>query len=400
MKILEINTEATMASPGRIACELGRVFEEKGHEVVIAYGRGESPKDLKSIKIGTDLDVKIHGIKTRIFDNVGFNSKKATIDFLEKVKEYDPDVIHLHNLHGYYINIEILFNYLKEANKKVIWTLHDCWAFTGHCAYFDYIGCEKWKKRCYNCPQKNSYPSSKIFDNSESNYQKKKKLFTGIKDLTIVTPSKWLAGLVKESFLGEYRIKVINNGIDTEIFKPTASNFRKEYNIGNKKVILGVANIWTERKGYKYFEKLAKELDSNKNQIVLVGKMNKNQIKSMPKEIIWIKQTNNAKELAKIYTAADIFFNPTLEDNYPTVNLESLACGTPIITFNSGGSPEVITDTYLGKVIGKKSCIDKIKEEINKSLEMLIEVQEKNNIRSYSENLCKHSKFKEYLGII
>lgn len=350
MKVLQINSVCGVGSTGRIAANLYKILENQGHECKIAYGRGSAPDDINSIKIGSNLDTYYHIFKTRVFDKHGFESVNATKKFIEEVKEYDPDIIHLHNIHGYYINIEILFNYLKEANKPVVWTLHDCWAFTGHCSYFDYVGCNKWKKGCHNCEQKGEYPSSKILDKSKWNYEKKKELFTSVKNMTIVTPSKWLADLVKESFLGKYRVEVINNGIDLDIFKPTQSNFRKKYNLEDKFIILGVASDWTNRKGLNYFIELSKVLE-DKYKIVIIGVDNKKKDK-LPSNIISINRTNNAKELAEIYTSADVFINPTLEDNFPTTNIEALACGTPVITFNTGGSVESV-DKNTGKVVEK-----------------------------------------------
>ena len=361
MKILQINSVCGVGSTGRIATDLYKVIEEQGHECVVAYGRGTAPEGIKTIKIGTNFDNYMHVSKTRIFDKHGFGSTKATKEFIKKVEEYNPDVIHLHNIHGYYINIEILFEYLKRADKKVVWTLHDCWAFTGHCSHFDYVGCYKWKTGCNNCKQKKEYPSSKIADASEFNYEKKKELFTSVKDMTIVTPSKWLAGLVKESFLGKYEVIVINNGIDLDVFKPTESDFREKYGLQDKKIILGVASVWTERKGFNTFIELADKLDYD-YKIVLVG-VNKKQKKRLPKNILAIIRTNNVRELAEIYTVADIFLNPTLEDNFPTTNLEALACGTPVITFNIGGSIESI-DEKCGLSIYDKD-IDNIINVIN-----------------------------------
>lgn len=340
MKILQINSVCGIGSTGRIAIDIHNMLIGQGHESYIAYGR-DLPKNCgDSIRIGTKIDNYTHVAKTRLLDKHGFGSKKATIKFIDKAKEFNPDIIHLHNIHGYYINIEILFDYLKKANKPIVWTLHDCWSFTGHCSHFDYIGCEKWRIGCFACPQKKEYPKSLLVDNSKWNFEKKKEFFTGIENLTIVTPSKWLENLVKESFLGEYQIKVINNGIDLEIFKPINSDFRKKNNIVDKYIILGVANIWTKKKGFHYFLQLAKELEENEI-IVLVG-LTEKQKKTLPSNIIGISRTQNIKELVEIYSAADVFLNPTLEDNFPTVNLEAQACGTPVVTFDTGGSRESV----------------------------------------------------------
>lgn len=388
MKVLQINSVCGVGSTGRIATDLYKVLEEQGHECVIAYGRGTAPEGIKTIKIGTDFDNYMHVAKTRLFDKHGFGSTKATKEFIKKVKEYDPDVIHLHNIHGYYINIEILFDYLKESNKKVIWTLHDCWAFTGHCSHFDYIGCNKWKYKCEKCPQKNTYPSSILKDNSTWNYERKKQIFTSLDNMTITTPSKWLASLVKDSFLKKYYIKVINNGINLDIFKYTNSNFRKKHNLQDKIIILGVASIWSKKKGFDYFIELSKLLNDN-FKVVMVG-VSKKQKERLPKNILVISKTNNSKELAEIYSAADVFVNPTLEDTYPTTNLEAIACGTKVLTFDSGGASETISKTD-GIVIKK----DNIKSLIEELLKI-----EKNNSKIENLNLdrlCKNIKYKEYI---
>jgi putative colanic acid biosynthesis glycosyltransferase len=351
LKVLQINTVCGVGSVGRIVRQIHEALREKGHESYIAYGRKPLGCD-GAIRIGGDLDVYFHVFLTRVFDLHGFGSKKATKKFLKIVEEINPDIIHLHNIHGYYLNIEVLFDFLKSFDKPVVWTLHDCWAFTGHCSHFTYAKCERWKTGCYSCPEKKSYPRSVIFDNSKSNYARKKKAFTSVKNMTLVTPSQWLAGLVKESFLGDYPVQVIPNGIDTEVFKPTPSDFKKRYGLDGKFLILGVANVWEKRKGFDYFLDLSKYL-SDDEIIVLVG-LSDERIKNLPNNIIGIKRTNSAKELAEIYTAADVFFNPTLEDNYPTVNLEAQACGTYVITFDSGGTKETIVSKESGIAI--KPC--------------------------------------------
>ena len=390
MRILQINSVCGVGSTGRIATDLYNVLENQGHECKIAYGRGNAPEGINSIKIGFAFDNYYHVFKTRVFDKHGFGSVNATKKFIEEVKKYDPDIIHLHNIHGYYINIEILFNYLKEANKPVIWTLHDCWPFTGHCSYFDYVACEKWKYGCSNCEQKGQYPSSKLRDNSEWNYENKKRLFTSVKNMTIITPSKWLSNLVKKSFLGKYPVEVINNGIDLDVFKPTESDFRKKYNLSDKFIILGVASVWGERKGLKYFIELSEKL-SDEYKIVIVG-VDEKQKKSIPKDIISICRTNNAKELAEIYTSSDVFVNPTLEDNFPTTNLEALACGTPVITFNTGGSIECINKN-TGKIVEKDDINGLVKAIKNLKVDRLECI---NKARLFFN---KNKKFEEYISL-
>ena len=343
MKVLMINSVCGIRSTGRICTDLATALEEQGHQVKIAYGRETVPEQYQkyAVRIGSDLDVKCHGLQSRIFDNTGFGSKKATEKFLQWADVYNPAVLHLHNIHGYYIHIGLLFDWIKKRpNMKVIWTLHDCWTFTGHCSHFDFAGCDRWKTGCHDCPQKKEYPKSLLFDNSRNNWLNKKELFTGIKHMTIVTPSRWLAGLVKQSFLKEYPVEVIHNGIDLDVFKPTPSDFRQKHGLENKKIILGVASTWDRRKGLYDFIELSKILDDN-YQIVLVG-LSQKQISELPENILGIERTNSTKELAEIYTAADVFFNPTYEDNYPTVNLEAQACGTPVITYHTGGSVESV----------------------------------------------------------
>lgn len=341
MKVLMINSVCGIGSTGRICTDIADELTENGHECKIAFGRKAAPERYQkyAYRITSDGGVKINALKARLFDNEGFNAAGATKKLISFIEEYNPDVIHLHNLHGYYLNVEVLFDYLKKADKKVVWTLHDCWAFTGHCAYFDYPECDKWRENCGNCGRLNDYPKA-IIDRSERNLAKKREIFRGVKNLTVVTPSKWLAELVKQSFLGEYLIEVINNGIDTAVFRPTESNFKEKNGLSGKKIILGVANIWDARKGLGDFISLSKKI-SDDYRIVLVG-LDEKQLGMLPENILGITRTSSAKELAEIYTAADVLFNPTYEDNYPTVNLEAQACGTPVVTYDTGGSGESV----------------------------------------------------------
>ncbi len=347
MKVLIINTVCGTVSTGKIAIRTAEKFKSAGNEVKIAYGRNSYiPEELKNdvVKIGWEGDWILHLISGRLFDNQGLCSKAATKRFIRFADSYDPDILWLHNIHGYYLNYEMLFSWIKtKANMKVFWTLHDCWPITGHCAYFTNVGCNKWIDGCFDCAQKKEYPSSFFFDNSKDNYHRKKKAFTGVKNMTIITPSEWLSRVIEKSFLSEYGVRVVRNSIDESVFCPTKGNFRSKYSVENLFMILGVASIWEERKGLKDFYVLADRLNhlGMRFKIVLVG-LTAKQMKKLPNEIIGIKRTNNQKELAEIYTAADVFFNPTRQDNYPTVNLEAEACGTPVVTYEVGGCAETI----------------------------------------------------------
>lgn len=350
MKYLFINSVAGFGSTGRIAAQQCRDLMAQGHQCTLAFGRDKANcDDIPTVRIGGDWDVRLHGLRNRLLDDQGFGSKAATRRFLDWMKEYDPDVIWLHNVHGYYLHIGLLFSYLKTCGKQIRWTLHDCWTFTGHCAYFDFAGCEKWKTGCHHCPQKHTYPQSLLRDNSRKNFQKKSSLFTGIPNLTLITPSQWLADLLQESYLREYPVEVVYNTINTEVFKPSPSNFREKHGLQDKKILLGVASIWEERKGLRDFVKLSQML-LPEYKIVLVG-VTAQQEKALPQNILALPRTNSPRELAEIYTAADLFVNPTYEDNYPTVNLEARACGTRIICYDTGGCRETLGpgDTLVKK---------------------------------------------------
>ncbi len=343
MKILLINTVCGIRSTGRIVTDLADKYMAEGHECRIAYGREAVPSAYQSIsyRIGSQLDVRINALKARLRDNEGFNAKKETARFIEWADNYDPDVLWLHNLHGYYINIELLFDWIKKRPQmEVRWTLHDSWPFTGHCAYFSSIKCVKWQSGCHACPQKKEYPTSWLVDNCQKNYIRKKQDFCGVERMTIVTPSHWLAGIVRQSFLKDYPVEVVHNTIDGHTFRPTEGNFRQKHGLEGKTIILGVASAWGDRKGLTDFIELSRRLDDSYS-VVLVG-LTAKQIKKMPKHILCIERTNSKRELAEIYTAADVFLNLTYEDNYPTVNLESQACGTPCITYRTGGSVESV----------------------------------------------------------
>lgn len=341
MKVLQINSVCGYGSTGNIVVDLYHTLKEQGHECCVAYGRGNAPEDVQSYRIGSDVDVYVHGIMSRVTDKHGFYSTRATKRFVQWMKEYDPDVIHLHNLHGYYINIEILFGALKQMDKPVVWTLHDCWAYTGHCAYYTSKDCHKWMTGCGHCTQKRCYPTSVLLDNSRYNFEKKKSIFGNCPNLTIVTPSQWLAGEVGKSFLSVYPRKVIYNGIDLDVFKPAQSDFRKMFHLEDKMIILGVANVWTERKGLYVFDDLAQRLDDT-YKVVLVG-ITKKQRSQMNSRILCINRTSSKEELAEIYTAADLFLNPSVEETMGLTTVEALACGTNVLVSNCTALPEIVS---------------------------------------------------------
>lgn len=344
MKYLFINVVAGSGSTGRIAAEQCRTLQAQGHECVLAYGRWENNSEgVATHRIGTALDYQLHGLMTRFFDLHGFGSKRATRKFLRWVKEYDPDVIWLHNIHGYYLNIELLFDYLKTCGKTIRWTLHDCWAFTGHCSYFSFVGCEQWETECTSCPQLKEYPKCVGVSDVRRNYIRKKKAFTNVPNMTLVTPSKWLAKLVQRSFLKDYPVQVVYNQVDTNVFKPTPSDFRVKHGLQNKIIILGVANVWEKRKGLQTFLELAKKLDDH-FAIVLVGVTQK-QKEKLPGKILALQRTESTSELAKIYTAADLFVNPSVEETFGLTTLEALSCGTKAIVFRGTACEEVVQNT-------------------------------------------------------
>lgn len=355
MKVLQINSVCGYGSTGNIVVDLYRALKEQGHECCVAYGRGKAPEDVQSYRIGSDMEVYVHGVLSRITDKQGFYSTRATKRLVEWMKEYDPDVVHLHNLHGYYINIGILFDALKQMNKPVVWTLHDCWAFTGHCSHYTKVACDKWQYGCEKCLQKGKYPSSLLYDNSYWNYRRKKTIFQKVPRLTIVTPSQWLADEVRKSFLSEYPLKVIYNGVDLGIFQPTPSDFCKQYHLEDKKIILGVASEWSKEKGLHVFEELAEELD-DRYQVVLVG-LNQKQCSQVNRRIICIDRTSSKKKLAQIYTAADLFLNPSVEETMGLTTVEALACGTNVLVNNSTALPEIV-DYDRNKIVSDKNiCV-------------------------------------------
>lgn len=371
MKIVEINGN-NYASVGNIMLNIAKNARNQGFEVFTCCKNSRKSQEFhydNQIYIGTRLERVISEYLANITGYSGSFNYIGTKLFINKLKKIKPDLIHLHVMHDTYINLSMLFKYIKDNNIPVVWTFHDCWPFTGKCPHFEARVCYKWEKGCYNCPQIKNYPQSFFFDRSKYLWNKKKELFTSIDNLTVVTPSMWLKNYVEKSFFNKYRVDVINNGINLDIFKPIESDFRDKNNLNDKYIILGVGYNWTKYKGLNTFIELSSRL-SSKYQIVLVG-TNDEIDKLLPSNIISIHRTYNQEELAKLYSTADLFVNPTLVDNFPTVNIEALACGTPVLTYNTGGSPEIIDET-CGDVV-EKSDIDALLKQI--------------------ENICENHKY-------
>lgn len=374
--VLQVNVCANYRSTGRIAEDIGQLVLARGWRSIIAYGDSVRASRSELIRIGSRLDLLEHGFETRLFDNHGLASRRATKDFLKRVDVIRPDIIHLHNIHGYYLNYPELFEFLSNINVPVVWTLHDCWPFTGHCAYFDFTGCTKWITECKApCPGRKQYPASFWLDLSNRNYRLKKACFQKVKNLTLVPVSNWLGELLGKSFLSKYPIEVIHNGICIDSFSPVdGSQIRTKYGIGDSSYIIGVASVWDYRKGFEAFIKLKKQM-SDDVKIVLIGLNEKQLHQTAALGIIGIPHTESTNELAALYSEAMLFCNLTYEDNYPTTNLEAMACGTPVLTFDSGGSVEAVTkDTGwvvekgdLGRVI---SIIGSMKKKDQREIEI------------------------------
>lgn len=355
MRVVQINTTCGIGSTGKICVGISQLMTAQNIENYILCSRTNGfPAGIPCSGGGY---IKSQALKSRILGNYGFNSQRSTRRMIAELEYIRPDIVHLHNIHSHDCDLEMLFNWFRRHRTKLVWTFHDCWAFTAYCPHFTMAKCDKWKTSCEHCVQRRRY--SWLFDRSRELFERKKELFSGL-DLTIVTPSQWLAGSVRRSFLKEYPVHVIHNGIDLDVFRPASSSFRVKHGLENKKILLGVSFGWDARKGLDVFVELSKRLSAD-YQIVLVGTDSKVN-KLIPANIISIHRTQNQQELAEIYTAADLFVNPTREENYPTVNMEALACGTPVLTFRTGGSPEMLEET-CGSVVDCDD-VDAMEKEI------------------------------------
>ena len=317
-------------STGSIMRGLHSKLAARGVESYCFWGRRHDTIDGHMQCCATKPEVYWHGAMTRLFDRMGFYSKKDTANLLARLDEINPDVVHMHNIHGYWVNIEMLFDWLAKRRCQVRWTLHDCWALTGHCAYPK------------SCPQLDTYPKTISKANCSRNYEDKRRIFTSVppERMTLITPSQWLADLVGQSFLKDYPVEVRHNAIDTDVFKPTPSDFRERNGIGDRFMVLGVASPWTERKGLGDFVKLAGELDSDKYAIVLVG-LSEKQIGQLSKQLVALPKIESPERLAEAYSAADVFVHPGVEETFGMTVVEAQACGTSVVVAEGSACAEI-----------------------------------------------------------
>ena len=401
-KLLQINPVIrTNTSTGRIMQEIGELAMANGWDSYIAYSGGRDgirPCKSRLMPVGTRLSVALHGLWTRLTDRHGLASNLATRRFISQVKALNPDIIHIHNIHGYFLNYKLLFDYLKDAGIPVVWTVHDCWLYTGHCYYYSSIQCDKWKTGCGRCPQRHMFPTSWFLDNSARNFKDKAVSFNSIKDnFTIVPVSEWIRVEMSHSFLKDCRFQVIHNGIDLDVFdvQPDDKAVREKYGLGERKIILGLASIWCKEKGWDDFVQMSEML--NEDEVIVMVGVNENQMEQLPKGVVGIRRTENVRQLAELYSAATAFVNPTWQDNYPTVNLEAIACGTPVVTYRTGGSIEVITEdtgriVEQGDVAGLLAAVREIAEKGK--------VQYTAKCRAFAlENFRKEDRYADYLKL-
>lgn len=394
--VLRVNT-----STGRIMQEIGELAMQHGWRSCIAYSKGrDGIKSCQSevIPVGNKWSTIWHGLETRLFDRHGLASNEATRLFVKQIQELKPDVIHIHNIHGYFLNYQILFDFLAKSNIPVVWTVHDCWLYTGHCYYYSYAGCNKWQTGCGHCPQKKEFPASWLIDRSHQNYEDKKQAFTSLPldQLTIVPVSEWIREEMQYSFFRNNQFHVIHNGINTNIFNIyNPEQVKQKYELNGKHILLGVASIWSREKGFDDCIQMADLLHPDE-MLVLVG-VRPEQQKRLKKNMLGIPRTENIHQLAELYAAADAFINPTWQDNYPTVNLEAIACGTPVVTYRTGGSIEAITD-QTGFIVPQGNVKEML--EAARLISQRGKAYYQQPCRTYAlENFRKEDRYQDYLDL-
>lgn len=397
MKVIMINSVYGHGSTGKIVLNLCEMLENKNERALVLYGRGNNCQDERAIKVSTKLGVYKHVLLARAFDKAGFFSAKETNNIISIIKEYNPDIIHLHNMHGYYVNIQILLDFLGGTDIPIVWTLHDCWAITGHCTYFSYAECNKWKTKCNHCKQKKKYPMSVLLDNSLRNFEIKKKAYSKVTNITIVCVSKWLASVVKDSILATKRIEVIYNGLDMNKFRPTKSNIREKLGIRDKYMFLCVSDDWDERKGVADIFLLSKKIGS-KAVVVVIG-ANKKQRESFPENVIGIEKTWNQQELIEYYSAADVFFNPSREETFGMVTVEAMACGTPVIVYDTTACKELV-DVNCGIVLPYLQLNRTPVEQLFLDKSKYSSACRKRAVSLFDENICYENYYHLYQELI
>lgn len=385
MKLLQLNVTANWGSTGKIAEGIGRAAMARGWESYIAYGRYMNPSQSQLIKVGNKFGVYAHYARNRFLDGEGLGSRKATKELIRNIKDLSPDIIHLHNIHDHWLNYPLLFDFFTTIDTPIIWTFHDCWAFTGGCMYFEVPPCDKWKTNCDKCPLRDNQ-----IDKSHKQFETRKKLFIPLCNrITIVPVSNWLRSFCCESFLKVANIEMIHNGIDTAVF----SNCHPK---SMKPQILGVANVWDSRKGLNDIKRLRSLIPEEKADIVLVGLSDK-QISELPSGILGITRTQDISELVKLYSQSSVFVNPTYADNFPTVNLESLACGTPVVTYRTGGSPEAVDD--LTGLVVERGDVKGMADAIIRVIDNPDKYSTDNCRRRAVENFNKDIQFIKYVDM-
>lgn len=389
MRIYIINCNWGNGGPGSISRDLYYAAIEKGHIVRFAYGRGDIPSNINCFRFTNNLDIYSHYFKALFFDAEGFGSKTSTKRLISDIESFKPDIISIHNELGHILNVDIFVKYIRKSKIRTFWTLHDAWLLTGHCI----TGlCDRFAIGCGKCPRKKEYPRSLFVDKSSQNLQKKKSIFIPVIDnLSFITPSIWLKNLLEHSHLKSYSVNVINNGIDLKVFSHVDSDLRNKYHLENKTILLAVANVWSSFKGLCYFYELSTLLDNDKYALVCIGSKQPRHINKKYK-VITLDKTERIEELVQWYSVADWFINPTLGDNFPTVNLEALACGTPVITFNTGGSPESIEG--CGFVVKQKDIFS-IKRIVESNNSLITKESCLNKAKNYDKSL----KYGAYLAL-
>ncbi|MBR0500124.1 MAG: glycosyltransferase [Bacteroidales bacterium] len=400
-KLLQINPVVKEnTSTGKIMRELGDLAMAAGWESYLVYSRardGVPPHSSILVPVGNKADLLFHWVVTRFFDAHGLVSRRATRKLIRRIREIDPDIIHIHNVHGYFLHYPTLCRFLAERGKPVIWTVHDCWLFTGHCYHYAAAGCDRWQTGCHHCPQKKAFPASYGFDRSRKNFIDKQQAFAGISSLTLVAVSEWMRGELSRSFLKSVPCRVISNGIDLNTFQPRPDpDLRTRYGITRPRFYLAVASIWLPEKGIADIIDLSGKLQEDE-QLVMVGKIDAKLLKTLPKTIVTIDRTADAQALASLYTEATALVNPTWQDNYPTVNMESMACGTPVVTYRTGGSVESVTPKT--GIVVRQGDVDALAQALRQIRETDRATWQKNCRDHAAGRFDRNERFKDYIRL-